>query len=190
MPELFAERWSAPAMAAKLAGMLLSCKGRHHTMKVTQHLWFDKDMEAAISFYVSLIPGSSVCWTAPVPADTPSGPAGSVKVSAFTLGDQRYMAIEAGPLDPFNHSFSIIVECDTQAEIDRLWEALKQGGQTEHCGWLRDRWGLCWQITPKRLGELMKDPDAAKAKRVTEAMLKMTKFNIDELEAAASSIAA
>jgi predicted 3-demethylubiquinone-9 3-methyltransferase (glyoxalase superfamily) len=85
---------------------------------------------------------------------TTSGPAGSVKTAAFTLGDQRYRAIEAGPLDPFNHSFSIIVECDDQAEIDRLWDALKQGGAVEQCGWLRDRWGLSWQITPRRLGEL------------------------------------
>jgi predicted 3-demethylubiquinone-9 3-methyltransferase (glyoxalase superfamily) len=95
------------------------------------------------------------------------------------------MAIEAGPLDPFNHSFSIMVECDTQAEIDRLWDALKQGGATEQCGWLRDRWGLSWQIAPKKLGELMMDPDRAKAKRVTEAMLKMVKFDIAALEAAA-----
>ena len=72
------------------------------------------------------------------------------------------MAIEAGPLDPFNHSFSIMVECDTQAEIDRLWDALKEGGQIEQCGWVRDRWGLCWQIAPKRLGELMSDPDGDK----------------------------
>jgi predicted 3-demethylubiquinone-9 3-methyltransferase (glyoxalase superfamily) len=95
------------------------------------------------------------------------------------------MAIEAGPLDPFNHSFSIIVECDDQAEIDRLWDALGDGGSIEHCGWLRDRWGLSWQITPRRLGELMRDPDRAKAKRVTEAMLKMVKFDIAGLEAAA-----
>ena len=95
------------------------------------------------------------------------------------------MAIEAGPLDPFNHSFSIMVECDTQAEIDRLWKALKEGGSTEQCGWLRDRWGLSWQISPRRLGELMKDPDRAKAKRVTEAMLTMVKFDITELETAA-----
>lgn len=95
------------------------------------------------------------------------------------------MAIEAGPLDRFNHSFSIMVECDTQAEIDRLWDALRAGGSTEQCGWLRDRWGLSWQIAPKRLGELMMDPDRAKAKRVTEAMLKMVKFDIAALEAAA-----
>jgi predicted 3-demethylubiquinone-9 3-methyltransferase (glyoxalase superfamily) len=154
-------------------------------MKITQHLWFEKDMEAALRFYTSLIPGSSITWTSAIPADTPSGPAGSVKLAAFTLGDQRYMAIEAGPLDPFNHSFSINVQCDDQAEIDRLWDALKEGGSVERCGWLRDRWGLSWQITPKRLGELMGDPDPSKARRVTEAMLKMVKFDIAGLEAAA-----
>ncbi len=155
-------------------------------MKVTQHLWFEKDMEAAIRFYTSLIPDSSVHWISGLPADSPSGPAGSVRIAAFTLGDQRYMAIEAGPLDPFNHSFSIVVECETQAEIDRLWNALTEGGSTERCGWLKDRWGLSWQITPRRLGELMSDPDRAKAKRVAEAMLKMVKFDIAGLEAAAA----
>jgi predicted 3-demethylubiquinone-9 3-methyltransferase (glyoxalase superfamily) len=154
-------------------------------MNVTQHLWFEKDMDSALRFYTSLIPGSSIGWTSAVPADNPRGPAGSVKLAAFTIGDQRYMAIEAGPLDPFNHSFSIIVECDDQAEIDRLWEALKEGGSVEQCGWLRDRWGLCWQITPKRLRELMNDRDPDKAKRVAEAMLKMVKFDIAALEAAA-----
>jgi predicted 3-demethylubiquinone-9 3-methyltransferase (glyoxalase superfamily) len=138
-----------------------------------------------VHFYTSLIPDSSMGWISAVPADNPSGPAGSVKIAAFTLGDQRYMAIEAGPLDPFNHSFSIIVECDDQAEIDRLWNALNDGGSVEHCGWLRDRWGLSWQIIPRRLGELMRDPDRRKAKRVTEAMLKMVKFDIAALEAAA-----
>jgi predicted 3-demethylubiquinone-9 3-methyltransferase (glyoxalase superfamily) len=154
-------------------------------MKVTQHLWFEKDMDAALRFYTSLIPGSSILWISVIPADTPSGPAGSVKIAAFTIGDQRYMAVEAGPLDPFNHSFSIIVECEDQAEIDRLWDALKEGGSVEHCGWLKDRWGLSWQITPKRLGELIRDPQPDKAKRVTEAMLKMVKFDIAGLEAAA-----
>lgn len=154
-------------------------------MKVSQHLWFEKDMEEAVRFYTSLIPGSSVDWISAIPADTPSGPAGSVRLAGFTLGDQRYMAIEAGPLDPFNHSFSIIVGCDSQDEIDRLWDALSEGGQVEQCGWLKDRFGLSWQITPTRLGELMSDPDPAKAKRVTEAMLKMVKFDIAGLEAAA-----
>jgi predicted 3-demethylubiquinone-9 3-methyltransferase (glyoxalase superfamily) len=154
-------------------------------MRVAQHLWFEKDMEAALNFYTSLIPGSSMQWTSAVPADNPAGPAGSVKIAAFMIGNQRYMAVEAGPLDPFNHSFSIVVECDDQAEIDRLWDALKDGGAVEQCGWLRDRWGLCWQITPKRLGELMRDPQPGNAKRVAEAMLKMVKFDIAGLEAAA-----
>lgn len=155
-------------------------------MKVTQHLWFEKDMEAAIGFYTSLIPGSSVHWISGLPAETPSGPPGSVKIASFTLGDQRYMAIEAGPLDPFNHSFSIMVECETQGDLDRLWDALKEGGSVEQCGWLRDRWGLSWQIAPTRLGELMSDPDQEKVKRVTEAMLKMVKLDIAPLEAAAA----
>ncbi|EKE73869.1 3-demethylubiquinone-9 3-methyltransferase [Oceanibaculum indicum P24] len=143
-------------------------------------------MEAALRLYVSLIPGSSLDWLSGLPADTPSGPAGSVRLAGFTLGDQRYMAIEAGPLDPFNHSFSIMLECADQAEIDRLWAALSDGGSTEQCGWLRDRWGLCWQIVPKRLGELMSDPDPDRVKRVTEAMLRMTKFDIAGLEQAAA----
>lgn len=152
-------------------------------MKVTQHLWFEKDMEAAIRFYTALIPGSEIHWTSAVPADNPSGPAGSVKIASFTLGDQRYQAIEAGPLDPFNHSFSIIVQCETQAEIDRLWEALTQGGKTEQCGWLRDRWGLSWQITPRILTDAMaKGGDTAK--RAFEAMMTMGKIDIAKIEAA------
>ncbi|CAI2435829.1 hypothetical protein AWY96_21805 [Serratia plymuthica] len=154
-------------------------------MKITQHLWFEKDMEAALRCYIALIPGSSLTWSSTLPADTPSGPAGSVKLAAFTLGDQRYAAIEAGPLDAFNHSFSIMVECADQAEVDRLWEALSEDGVIEQCGWLRDRWGLSWQIVPRRLGELMSDPDSAKVKRVTEAMLQMVKLDIAGLEAAA-----
>lgn len=154
-------------------------------MKVFQHLWFEKDMETAVSFYVSLIPGSRIEKISAVMADTPSGPAGSVKIAAFRLGDQHYMAIEAGPLDRFNHSFSIMLECDSQAEIDRLWDGLKEGGSVEACGWLKDRWGLSWQITPKRLRELMNDQDPAKVRRVTEAMLQMVKLDIARLEAAA-----
>jgi predicted 3-demethylubiquinone-9 3-methyltransferase (glyoxalase superfamily) len=154
-------------------------------MKVCQHLWFEKDMEAALRFYVSLIPGSSLDFLSTTPADTPSGPAGSVKIAAFTLGDQRYRAIEAGPFDPQSRNFSIMVECDTQAEVDRLWEALTAGGKGIACGWLTDRWGMTWQITPKLLLELINDPDRAKGKRVMETMMKMGKFDIAALEEAA-----
>lgn len=155
-------------------------------MKVTQHLWFAKDMEAAIAFYVSLVPGSRLNGVSAVMGESPAGPAGSVKIADFTLGDQNYMAIEAGPLDPFNHSFSIMVEPETQAELDRLWAALSDGGEIEQCGWVRDRWGLCWQVAPRRLRELMNDPDPAKVRRVTETMLTMIKLDIAPLEAAAA----
>lgn len=153
--------------------------------KVCQHLWFADDMDAALRLYTRLVPGSSLDWTTTLPAESPAGPAGSVKIAGFTLGGQRYQAIEAGPLDPFNHSFSIMLECEDQVELDRLWEALAEGGHVEQCGWLRDRWGLSWQIVPKRLGELMGDADREKAARVAEAMLTMVKFDIAALEAAA-----
>ena len=153
--------------------------------KVIQNLWFEKDMEAAIRLYTSLIPGSSIQTTEPMPTDSPSGPAGSVKITLFTLGGQNYLGLEAGPMDPFNHAFSIMVECDTQDEIDRLWEALGEGGSYEQCGWLRDRWGLSWQITPRMLNEAMTGPDKAKGARVAEAMLQMVKLDIAQLEAAA-----
>lgn len=155
--------------------------------RLVQHLWFERDMEAALECYTSLIPGSSIDWVSALPAESPSGPPGSVKLAGFTLGDQNYQAIEAGPLDPFNHSFSILVECDTQEEIDYLWEALGKNGAYEQCGWLRDRWGLSWQITPKRLAELMNDPDPARVKRVAGAMMQMVKFDIAALEAAADA---
>lgn len=153
--------------------------------KVTQVLWFEKDMEAAIRLYTFLIPDSSVQRTTALPAESPSGPADSVRITGFTLGGQRYMAFQAGTGEAFNHRFSIMVECDDQAEVDRLWDALLDGGEPQQCGWLRDRWGLCWQIVPKRLGELIGDPDRAKAARVAEAMMRMVKIDLAALEAAA-----
>ena len=154
-------------------------------MKVTQHLWFEKDLEAAVRFSTSLIPGSAITESTAVMADSPSGPAGSVKIISFRLGDQDYMGIEAGPLDPFNHSFSIMVEPETQEDLDRLWEALADGGEIEQCGWVKDRWGLSWQISPLRLRQLMGDPDPAVVRRVTEKMMKMVKLDIAQLEEAA-----
>jgi predicted 3-demethylubiquinone-9 3-methyltransferase (glyoxalase superfamily) len=152
--------------------------------KIVPNLWYTDKAEEAAAFYASLLPNSKVDSVTALPADTPSGPAGSVKVVEFTLMGQPFMAISAGPLDPFNHAVSFMVLCDSQAEIDRLWAALSEGGKTEQCGWLRDRYGLFWQITPTVLGKMMKDPDRARAKRVTEAMLKMTKLDIAGLERA------
>jgi predicted 3-demethylubiquinone-9 3-methyltransferase (glyoxalase superfamily) len=152
--------------------------------KIVPNLWYTDKAEEAAAFYASLLPNSKVDSVTPLPADTPSGPAGSVKVVEFTLMGQPFMAISAGPLDPFNHAVSFMVQCDDQAEIDRLWTALSQGGKTEQCGWLRDRYGLFWQIAPTVLGEMMKDPDRTRAKRVAEAMLKMTKLDIGGLKRA------
>lgn len=152
--------------------------------KIAPHLWFaDKAVEAA-SFYVSLFPDSRVESVTPIPADTPSGPAGSVQVVEFTLAGRRFMAINAGPFEPFNHAISFLVSCDDQAEVDRLWDALSAGGTIEQCGWLKDRFGLSWQIVPAELGELMKDPDRARARRVMEAMLQMKKLDIAALRRA------
>jgi len=149
--------------------------------KIVPFLWYTEKAEEAAAFYASILPNSRVDSVTALPADTPSGPAGSVKVVEFTLMGQPFMAISAGPLDAFNHSVSFIIHCDSQAEIDRLWVAMSEGGRTEQCGWLRDRYGLFWQIVPAVLGGMMKDQDRARAKRVTEAMLKMTKFDIDGL---------
>jgi predicted 3-demethylubiquinone-9 3-methyltransferase (glyoxalase superfamily) len=152
--------------------------------KVVPHLWYTKDAEAAARFYVSLIPNSRIEAVMPLDADTPSGPAGSVTMVDFTLAGQPFMAISAGPLDAFNHAVSFVILCEDQAEIDRLWSALSEGGSTEPCGWLKDRYGLSWQIVPRGFREMASDPDAARRKRVMEAMLKMSKFDIAALEKA------
>ncbi len=154
---------------------------------ITPHLWYAKEAEEAAKFYTSIFPDSRLDRVTDLPSDSPSGPAGSVKIVEFTLLGQPFMAISAGPLDPFNHAISFIVNCDTQAEVDRYWDALLEGGEAEQCGWLTDKYGLSWQIVPKALGELMLDPDRQKAKRVGDAMLKMVKFDIAELERAAAA---
>lgn len=155
-------------------------------MRVIQHLWFERDMEAAVRFYTALIPGSRLGWISALPDPAQGGRAGSVRLAEFTLGDQSYRAIEGGELDPFNHSFSIITVCDTQDEIDRLWAALGDGGTPQRCGWVRDRWGLHWQVVPARLGQLMDSATGEQAQRITAAMLKMKKFDIAGLEDAAA----
>ena len=152
--------------------------------KIVPNLWYTDKAEEAAAFYASLLPNSKVDSVTALPADSPSGPAGSVKVVEFTLMGQPFMAFSAGPLDAFNHSISLMVQCDDQAEIDRLWAALSEGGKIEQCGWLKDRYGLFWQIAPTVLGEMMKDSDRASAKRVAEAMLKMIKFDIEGLKKA------
>ncbi len=151
---------------------------------VIPHLWYADKAEEAVAFYVSLLPHSRIDSVTALPADSPSGPAGSVKVVEFTLQGRPFLAINAGPLDPFNHAVSFVITCADQAEIDRLWTALSNGGSIEQCGWLKDRYGVSWQIVPAVLAEMMKDPDRARAKRVAEAMLGMVKLDIAGLQKA------
>ena len=152
--------------------------------KVTPFLWFAKQAEEAVRFYVSLIPDSSLDTTWTLAADSPSGPPGSVKIVEFNLGGVQFQAMEAGPLDSFNHAVSFVINCDDQADVDRLWEALGAGGAYEACGWLKDKYGVSWQIVPKQLFEMMKDKDRQRAKRVAEAMMSMVKLEIGPLKAA------
>ena len=120
-----------------------------------------------------------------MPSESPSGPPGTVKIVDFVLFGQAFTAMSAGPLDPFNHAISFVVSCETQAEIDRYWNALlANGGAAEQCGWLKDRFGLSWQIVPTLLAQMMADPDRAKAKRAADAMMRMVKFDVAALQAA------
>ncbi|MGH6837758.1 MAG: VOC family protein [Methylocella sp.] len=152
--------------------------------KIVPNLWYSEKAEEAAAFYASVLPNSKVDSVTALAADSPSGPAGSVKVVEFTLMGQPFMAFSAGPRDAFNHSISFMVQCEDQTEIDRLWAALSECGKIEQCGWLKDRYGLSWQIAPSVLGEMMKDLDRARAKRVAEAMLKMVKLDIEGLKKA------
>jgi predicted 3-demethylubiquinone-9 3-methyltransferase (glyoxalase superfamily) len=152
--------------------------------KIAPFLWYAKEAEEAARFYASIFPDSRVDRVTSLAADSPSGPAGSVKFVEFTLCGQSFMAMSAGQLDPFNHAISLLVQCDDQAEIDRYWDALLEGGKAEACGWLRDRYGVSWQITPRGFGDMMADPDRARARRFAEAMMKMVKFDIAALHKA------
>jgi predicted 3-demethylubiquinone-9 3-methyltransferase (glyoxalase superfamily) len=152
--------------------------------RLIPHLWYNTQAEEAAKFYASILPNSHVDSVSKLPSESPSGPAGSVAIVEFTLLGVPFQAISAGPLDAFNHAISFIVECEDQAEIDKYWDALGAGGEIEQCGWLRDRYGLCWQIIPKRFHEMINDSDKTRAKRVTDAMLKMVKFDIAGLEKA------
>jgi predicted 3-demethylubiquinone-9 3-methyltransferase (glyoxalase superfamily) len=160
------------------------------TSKITPFLWYSKEAEEAAAFYAATFADSRVTRVTSMPSESPSGPPGSVKVVEFILFGQPFVAMSAGPLDPFNHAVSFVVNCDDQAELDRYWNALlANGGSAEQCGWLKDRFGLSWQIVPTVLGEMMADRDRAKAKRAADAMLKMVKLDIAALEAAYSGTA-
>ncbi len=155
--------------------------------KVTPCLWFDVQAEEAATFYTSLLPNSRIDRIFRSPVDTPSGPAGSVLSVEFTLAGNAYFALNGGPQYQFSEAVSFQIYCDDQAEIDRLWDALTEGGSDIACGWLKDRYGLSWQIIPRRLMELLNDPDPNRARRAMEAMMTMVKLDIETLNRAADS---
>jgi predicted 3-demethylubiquinone-9 3-methyltransferase (glyoxalase superfamily) len=153
--------------------------------KITPFIWYAKEAEEAATFYASIFPDSRVTRVTALPSESPSGPPGSVKVVEFVLCGQPFMAMTAGQKEPFNHAISFVVNAEDQAELDRYWNGLlKGGGSPEQCGWLKDRFGVSWQVVPTIFEEMMADPDRAKAKRVTDAMMKMVKFDIAALKKA------
>ena len=151
--------------------------------KITPFLWFDTQAEEAMNHYLAIFPNSKA-GTVSRFSEAGPGPAGSIMVAAFTLDGQPFNAINGGPYFNFTEAISFYVHCADQAEVDHYWAKLSEGGETSRCGWLKDKFGVSWQIVPTILGELMGDPDPAKARRTAEAMLKMTKLDIATLKRA------
>ena len=154
--------------------------------KITPFLWFDTQAEEAAKFYASIFPKSKILNVARY-GDAGPGPKGSVMTVEFELDGQRMIALNGGPHFKFTEAISLSVSCKDQKEVDHYWGKLSQGGQEAPCGWLKDKYGLSWQIVPTVLGELLSAPDAKKAKRVMEAMLKTKKIDIAALKAAAEA---
>ncbi|MCA1828520.1 MAG: VOC family protein [Myxococcales bacterium] len=153
--------------------------------KIFPFFWYAKEAEQAAKFYASIFPDSRVDRVTSMQSESPSGPPGSVKVVDFTLFGQPFQAMTAGPHHEFNDAVSMVVLCEDQAELDRYWNALLQGGgKPQACGWLIDRFGLRWQIVPAALEKMMQDPDSARSKRATDAMLQMVKLDIAALDKA------
>lgn len=151
--------------------------------KITTFLWFDNQAEEAMSYYVSIFKNSKIVNVMRNGEGGP-GPAGSVLLGTFQLEGQEFIALNGGPEFKFTEAISLFVNCDSQEEVDALWAKLAEGGATGQCGWLKDKFGLSWQIIPTALGQLMSDPDPVKAGRVTQAMMQMTKIDIARLQQA------
>ena len=152
--------------------------------KITPFLWFDGQVEQAVKFYTSIFKNSKIKKIARYTKVGP-GPEGSVMTVAFTLNGQDFVALNGGPNFKFTEAISLVVNCETQAEVDRYWKKLSAGGKKVACGWLQDKYGLFWQITPTMLTKLIADIDSDKVNRVMTAMMKMVKLDIKKLKAAA-----
>jgi predicted 3-demethylubiquinone-9 3-methyltransferase (glyoxalase superfamily) len=154
--------------------------------KITTFLWFDTQAEDAAKFYTSIFPNAKITAVSRY-GDAGPGPKGSVMTVNFQLEGQEFVAMNGGPMYPFTHAISLMVNCRTQEEVDRYWDRLVEGGKPVACGWLQDKYGLSWQITPTALMELLKDEDPQKTQRVMKAMMEMVKLDIGTLERAAAS---
>lgn len=152
--------------------------------KIIPFLLFNGQAEEAARFYVSILPGARIDRVTRWPAETPGGSEGEVLTVDFTFGGTEFVALN-GPKAAFTEAVSFLIACEDQAEVDRLWAALSEGGSEGPCGWLKDRWGMSWQVAPKRLLELVSGPDRACAHRVMQAMMKMSKIDLAEIERAA-----
>ena len=152
--------------------------------KISPCLWFDGEAEDAATFYVALQPDSRIEHVQKNPVDGPAGKAGQVLVVEFTLAGQRFMALNGGTRFEYTHAISFKIDCADQAEVDRLWDALSDGGAVERCGWLKDRFGVSWQIVPTVLPQLLGGSDAAGAQRAMQSMLQMVKLDIAALKRA------
>lgn len=151
--------------------------------KITPFLWFDNNAEEAMNFYVSVFKDAKIL-TVTRYGEAGPGPAGTVMTAEFQLFGQEYVALNGGPRFKFTEAISFVVNCESQEEVDNYWEKLSEGGEKSRCGWLKDRFGLWWQVVPTILAELMSDPDAQKSQRVMQAMLKMDKIEIEPLKRA------
>ena len=151
--------------------------------KIVPFLWFNDQAEEAVNFYVSLFPNSKVT-SMSRHGDAGPGPKGSVMSATFQLDGQEFHALNGGPHYTFTPAISMFINCESQQEVDTLWEKLSAGGRKDRCGWLQDRYGLSWQVIPKALGEMLRDKDPQKSKRVMQAMLQMDKIDIAELKQA------
>jgi predicted 3-demethylubiquinone-9 3-methyltransferase (glyoxalase superfamily) len=164
-------------------GVSARSKGEKAMQRITPFLWFDDQAEEAMRFYVSIFKNSRVVSISRY-GDAGPGPKGTVMVAAFELDGQQLLALNGGPQFTFSPAVSFLVNCKAQDEVDYFWEKLSEGGEKNQCGWLRDKYGLSWQIVPTVLGELMQDKDLEKSKRVMEAMLQMQKIDIAGLQRA------
>jgi predicted 3-demethylubiquinone-9 3-methyltransferase (glyoxalase superfamily) len=158
-------------------------KEKNKMQKITPFLWFDDKAEEAMNFYISIFKNSKIVGVSRYGEGGP-GPTGSVMTATFELNGQEFTALNGGPQFAFTEAISFYVDCETQQEVDELWEKLSEGGEKGQCGWLKDKYGLSWQIVPSILGELLQDKDPKKSNNVMQAMLQMHKIDINMLKQA------